>query len=226
MVRVVVGMALVVALAVGCSDDDPVTEPGQSAGTTVPTPTSIGPTSPSTPAPTTTTTPLPAAPWAGPKLPSDQVPAVLLQEWRAGGAREDCAALAPADLGPAASGTPRRANFGERAWGVAWDVPGAPGRQASGEPCPSCGRGTVVVAGTGLDVGARGGPPPAPVLPNVRRWADGSSARYGLEGGSGPAYLAQLEVAGERCLYNVVSFLGQAHLERLLDSLRFVEGAP
>lgn len=223
MAQVLVGLALVVALVAGCSDDDPAREPGQSAGTTVTRATSTSTSTSS--APTSTTSPLPAAPWAGPKLPSDQVPAVLLQEWRAGGAREDCAALAPADLGPAASGTPRRANFGERAWGVAWDVPGAPGRQASGEPCSSCGRGTVVVAGTGLDVGPPGGPP-APVLPNVRRWADGSSARYGLEGGTGPAYLAQLEVAGERCLYNVVSFLGQAHLERLLDSLRFVEGAP
>lgn len=225
MARVLVGMALVVALAAGCRDDDP--------GTTVTAPTSTT-TAPTTTVPTTTTTgagptsttsPLPAPPWAGPKLRGDQVPAVLVQEWRAGGAREDCAALAPADLGPAASGTPRRANFGDRAWAVAWDVPGAPGRQASGEPCSSCGRGTVVVAGTSLDVGPPGAPPPAN-LPNVRRWADGSSARYGPEGGTGPAYLAQLEVAGERCLYNVVSFLGQAHLERLLDSLRFVEGAP
>ena len=183
----------------------------------------------STPATTVvlpTTVGLPAAPWAAAKLRADQVPAVLLQQWRAGGARADCAALAPADLGAAANGAPRRADFGPDAWAVAWDVPGAPGVQPSGQPCPSCGRGTVVVAGTSVREPNPERSPSASVLPNTRLWADGSSARYGPTGGTGPGFLTQLRVSGQACLYNVTSYLGQAHLERLLESLRFVEGAP
>lgn len=173
-----------------------------------------------------TTVRLPAAPWAAPKLRADQVPAVLLQQWRAGGSRADCAALAPSDLGAAATGTPRRADFGPDAWAVAWDVPGAPGVQPSGQPCPSCGRGTVVVAGTTVREPIPGGLPSAAPLPNTRRWADGSAAQYGPTGGTGPGFLTQLRVAGQACLYNVTSYLSQEHLERLLESLRFVEGAP
>jgi len=228
----VVGMALLVALMTGCSDGGSPSEPGQGAGTTASTvtPTTVAPTTgpptSGTVVPTSTTSPLPAPPWAAPKLRADQVPAVLVQEWRAAGSRADCAALMPSDLGPATSGTARRAEFGDRAWAVAWDVPGAPGRSATGQPCADCGRGAVAVAGTSLDVPGSGSLPGASVLPETRRWADGSVARYGLEGGSGPAFLAQLEVVGQACLYNVSSFLGQAHLERLLGSLRFVEGAP
>ena len=183
----------------------------------------------STPATTvvvSTTVGLPAAPWSAPKLRADQVPAVLLQQWRAGGARADCVALAPSDLGAAANGTPRRADFGPDAWAVAWDVPGAPGVQPSGQPCPSCGRGTVVVAGTSVREPNPERPPSVAELPNTRRWADGSSARYGPTGGTGPGFLTQLRVSGQACVYNVTSYISQAHLERLLESLRFVEGAP
>ena len=201
---------LLITLLPGCSNGDD----GVAVTTTTPATTVAVP----------TTAALPAAPWGAPKLRADQVPAVLLREWEAGGSRAECAALAPSDLG-VPNGTPRRAEFGPGAWAVAWDVPGAPGRQPSGQPCASCGRGTVVVAGTGVDVGTASRPGPS-VLPVTKRWADGSIARYGLEGSSGPAYLAQLEVSGQRCLYNVSSFLGQAHLERLLESLRFVQGAP
>lgn len=174
-----------------------------------------------------TTVGLPAAPWAAPKLRSDQVPAVLLQQWRAGGARADCVALAPSDLGAAANGTPRSANFGPDAWAVAWDVPGAPGVQPTGQPCASCGRGTVVVAGTSVrEPRPPERSPSASVLPNTKRWADGSSAQWGPMGGTGPGVLTQLWVTGQACLYNVTSYLSQAHLESLLESLRFVEGAP
>lgn len=214
--------ALLLAVLAGCSDDDPSVGPDRSGGTAPTTTATTATTTPATTVPVPTTAALPAAPWAAPKLRADQVPAVLLQEWRAAGSPADCAALAPSDLGTAANGTPRRAEFGDRAWAVAWDVPGAPGRQPSGQPCPSCGRGTVVVAGTSLDVSDS-----LPgVLPGTRRWRDGSVAQYGLTGGTGPAYLAQLEVSGQRCLYNVSSFLGEAHLLRVLDSLRFVQGAP
>ena len=52
--------------------------------------------------------------------------------------------------------------------------------------------------------------------------ADGSTAGYGPEGGTGPAQLAYLRIAGQGCLYNVWSRLGRAHLEQLLGALRFV----
>jgi hypothetical protein len=190
--------ALVLLLSACTSGDDG----GQEAATTVastPTTTVVVP----------TTVRLPAAPWAGAKLRADQVPAVLLQQWRAGGSRADCAALAPSDLGAAATGTPRRADFGPDAWAVAWDVPGAPGVQPSGQPCPSCGRGTVVVAGT-----------------SVREPNPGGLPQYGPTGGTGPGFLTQLRVSGQACLYNVTSYLSLEHLERLLESLRFVDGAP
>ena len=58
--------------------------------------------------------------------------------------------------------------------------------------------------------------------PFARRWADGSSAGYGPEGGSGPNQLAYLRIAGQGCLYNVWSRVGREHLERLLEQLRFV----
>lgn len=42
----------------------------------------------------------------------------------------------------------------------------------------------------------------------------------------GPKQLAYLRVAGERCLYNVWSHLGRAHLEELLDALRRIDLSP
>jgi hypothetical protein len=59
--------------------------------------------------------------------------------------------------------------------------------------------------------------------PHERRWADGSIAGYGPEGGTGPNQLAYLRIAGQGCLYNVWSRLGREHLEFLLEQLRFVE---
>lgn len=94
----------------------------------------------------------------------------------------------------------------------------------TGEFCPSCGRGAFLVAGTSLDADDAARHLRPDVLSHERRWDDGSSARYGLEGGDGPAWHAQLEVAGQRCLYNLTSFLGRRHLEHLLDHFRFVEG--
>ena len=59
-----------------------------------------------------------------------------------------------------------------------------------------------------------------------RLWRDGSRAEYRLSGSSGTKWLAQLYVRGQRCEYNVWSEVGKEHLERLLDGIRFVEGAP
>ena len=89
-------------------------------------------------------------------------------------------------------------------WAVAYDRPDL--------------RGAFGIAGSGTT--AEGA---TYAWPDTLRWADGSSAGYGPEGGTGPNQLAYLRIAGQGCLYNVWSRLGRAHLERLLAELRFVE---
>lgn len=117
----------------------------------------------------------------------------------------------------------RRAYFGG-GWAVAFDLPNM--RSAYG------------VAGAGLtpiDEGdaqaqqdrLRGQWPYFITLPNLPQPA---FAGYGVEGaneyptdnadGRGLKSLAYLRVGGQRCTYNVWSYLGRAHLEVLLDSLR------
>jgi hypothetical protein len=146
---------------------------------------------------------LPTAPWSGSRLAAATVPAVFVAEWRKAENRATCALIAPANLGEGAGATPRRANF-SGGWAVAYDRPGL--RSAFG------------VAGTG----SRASEPAYDAWPHRRAWADGSSAGYGPEGGTGPNELAYLRIQGQDCLYNVWSRLGRAHLEQLLESLRFV----
>jgi hypothetical protein len=153
------------------------------------------------------TAPLPAehtapeAPWSGAPLPEASVPDVLVGEWRAADNRTWCAPLAPATAEPQA--TPRAARFAG-GWGVAYDLPDM--------------RGAYGIAGTGVEPG----PETYDEWPHQIRWADGSHAGYGPEGGRGPKQLAYVRVAGEACLYNVWSMLGQRHLEDLLQELRRV----
>ena len=54
-------------------------------------------------------------------------------------------------------------------------------------------------------------------------WSDGSTAGYGPEAGTDPYELAYLRIAGQGCLYNVWSRLGQSHLVGLLSSIRFID---
>ena len=129
---------------------------------------------------------------------------MYLEQWSRAENRATCAPLAfhaPGEVGPA--GAPRPATFGG-GWGVAWDAPGL--RSAYG------------VAGTGVEPG----PDTYDDWPNRIVWSDGSEAGYGPEGGSGPRHLAYLQVAGQRCLYNVWSMVGREHLEALLGRLRYV----
>ena len=146
---------------------------------------------------------LPEAPWAGARLAPGAVPAVFVAEWRKAQNRARCALVAPASLGEGAGAQPRAAYFGG-GWAVAYDRTGL--RSAFG------------VAGTG----SRASDPSYDEWPHRREWSDGSSAGYGPEGGTGPNELAYLRIAGQDCLYNVWSNLGRAHLEQLLESLRFV----
>jgi hypothetical protein len=144
------------------------------------------------------------APWSGARLASSAVPAVYRTAWRAAENRATCALLVPESLGAQQAATPRAATF-SGGWGVAYDLPGT--RSAFG------------VAGAGVDAWAGD---TYDKWPHTIDWADGSRAGYGPEGGSGPNELAYLEIPGQRCLYNVWSRLGQAHLESLLAQLRFV----
>jgi len=132
------------------------------------------------------------------------VAAVYRTEWQKAPNRATCALIAPRSLGEGAGAVPRRANF-SGGWAVAYDRPGL--RSAFG------------VAGTG----SKASDPAYSDWPHARRWADGSSAEYGPEGGTGSNQLAYLRIAGQECLYNVWSRLGRAHLELLLEELRFVQ---
>lgn len=153
-------------------------------------------------------TPVPeqfAAPWSRDTLDSSQVPAEYARAWRAAENRASCALVAPAGV-RVRNARPRIAQFAG-GWAVAYDTPEQ--RSAFG------------VAGTGTT-------PDATTFddwPHRRRWADGSSAGWGPEGGTGPNQLAYLRIAGQECLYNVWSRLGEDHLERLLLELRFVAPA-
>ncbi|HET9439489.1 MAG TPA: hypothetical protein VFO52_04935, partial [Longimicrobiales bacterium] len=143
-----------------------------------------------------------AAPWSAPALTRTQAPAVYLVEWRKAANRTTCAPVAFASLPQAAHATPRRAHF-SGGWSVAYDTPRL--RSAFG------------IAGAGV-IAAE----PSYDWPFKRNWADGSSVGYGPEGGTGPNQLAYLRIAGQGCLYNVWSRLGRAHLEQLLQQIRFI----
>jgi|GEM_PF-2005606 len=143
------------------------------------------------------------APWQGAAVSAQSVPAVYLVEWKKAKNRDRCAPLALVGAEKEAGIKVRRASFSD-GWAVAYDAPDQ--RSAFG------------IAGTGLDIDGKGY-----TFPNNLSWADGSKVSYGLEGGTGPGYLGYLEVAGQRCLYNVWSARGQKHLESLLQSLRKVQ---
>lgn len=150
--------------------------------------------------------PVARAPWQAATLAASQVPAVYATVWRQAQNRTRCALLAPAQLDPAVAreATPRPATF-SGGWAVAYDFPEL--RSAFG------------VAGSGSSAWDGG---IYDAWPNKRVYADSSRVGYGLEGGTGPNWLAYLRIPGQDCLYNVWSRRGQAHLEGLLDQLRFV----
>jgi hypothetical protein len=137
-------------------------------------------------------------------LSSADVPPFYADEWRKAENRATCAAIAPAELGAGEGAIPRRANFAG-GWAVAYDLPGK--RSAFG------------VAGTG----SKAAEPSYSEWEFSKEWSDGSTAGYGLEGGSGPGYLAYVRIRGQECLYNVWSNISREHLELLLESLRFVD---
>ncbi len=134
------------------------------------------------------------------------VPQPYLAAWSKAENRETCALIAFVESASTQGATPRVATF-SGGWAVAYDRPDL--RSAFG------------VAGTGV----RASDPSYDAWPHGLTWSDGSSVGYGPEGGTGPNQLAYLTIAGQKCLYNVWSRAGRAHLERLLGMLRFVDTA-
>jgi hypothetical protein len=146
--------------------------------------------------------PLPEAPWQGTALASNAVPGIYNEVWGRAANKSTCALVAFTETGQP-NAVPRAATF-SGGWAVAYDLPNL--RSAFG------------IAGAG--VAADGATYDA--WPHKRAWSDGSSAGYGPEGGTGPNQLAYLRIAGQDCLYNVWSRISVAHLESLLQSIRFV----
>ena len=147
------------------------------------------------------------APWSEPALAANAVPPIYATVWRQAANRAECALLAPARLDPALArdAVPRAATF-SGGWAVAYDLPA--NRSAFGV----AGTGTNAWEGDIYDA-----------WPNKRVFADSSRVGYGPEGGgAGYNWLAYVRIPGQRCLYNVWSRRGQAHLEELLGQLRFV----
>jgi hypothetical protein len=148
---------------------------------------------------------------------------VLTAQWNAADNRQWCSAVFPVDVaGLGEEATIRSANF-SGGWAVAWDLESGPGRLPTGEYCADCGRGAYGIAGTGaLAVGSE-----VEGLPSAVVYDDDSRFGYGYEGGaaadSGAPLLAVLLIDGEGCVYNVWSFLGEAHLQTMISELRFVE---
>ncbi|HSJ08807.1 MAG TPA: hypothetical protein VK928_02810 [Longimicrobiales bacterium] len=145
----------------------------------------------------------PAAPWSAARIAASAAPAPLLPEWRSAENRATCAPLAPASLGAYPNAVARAATF-SGGWAVAWDLPEL--RSAFG------------VAGTGSVPDEN----TYDAWPHRIAWADGSTAGYGPEGGTGPRQLAYVRIPGQACLYNVWSGISREHLEQLLAQLRFV----
>jgi hypothetical protein len=139
-------------------------------------------------------------PWQS--APLTAVPEVYRTEFARAENRSSCALIAFSDTGGVTNATPRRANF-SGGWAVAYDTTSQ--RSAFG------------IAGTGGDASGS-----TYQWANRRAWSDGSSVTWGLEGGTGPNHLAYLRIAGQSCLYNVWSALGQEHLEVLIEGIRFV----
>jgi hypothetical protein len=166
-------------------------------------------------APTATRSPS-DPPWSSQFLSPASVSPRFIEEWRIAENRATCAPLAPADLGVITGATARRANFAG-GWAVAWDLPGFPGTRPDGTPCADCGRGVAGVAGTGASAAEA-----THQWHYQKEWEDGSRAGWGLEGGSGPRWLAYLTIPGQECLYNVWSQISREHLESLIEQLRFV----
>jgi hypothetical protein len=149
---------------------------------------------------------LDAPAWGGARIAAANAPTVAVQAWSRAPNRDRCALLVPATLAAGEGARPRAAR--ERGgWRVSWDQPGR--------------RDVFGIAGTAAEVAAS----EAPGLVLHREWSDGSRAVYGRQATEGDLYVAQLQVEGQGCVYQLWSHLGRDHLEHLLEHLQRVENA-
>jgi hypothetical protein len=146
-------------------------------------------------------------PWSAKPVKAKQVPEVYYSQWYRADNQKDCGLLVLTAPNKGPMPKIRKASF-SGGWAVAYDLPNE--------------RSSYGIAGTGVLALDNND---AKAFPNLIRWSDGSYASYGLEGNTGPGYLAYVTVAGQGCLYNVWSKRGKKHLEELLYSMRFAEKA-
>jgi hypothetical protein len=161
---------------------------------------------------------LPDAPWQRERIAQTTVPAELVDAWQRSDNRDWCAPVAPQAL---AGSSARRADY-EGGWAIEFDREGLPGVARNGQACESCGRGAFGVAGTAVRVDDED-----PTEAEERAFRDGSRVRletqYDEESAESPtANVATIKIAGQDCVYQVWSFVGEDHLEELIQTLRFV----
>jgi hypothetical protein len=202
-------------------------------------PASAGPTAPVVATTSEGVSTDPAPPWAAARLDAADAPA-FLQAWSDDPyAKEKCPVLAPDDLGEGRGATARPTDRGKPGgWWVEYDLSGAPGEAEIQRPVVAAGRAVFSVSAV---IGTPGNENPVKEAditrwPHIRNWPDGSRAGWGVSGdgrdaptqpdGTPTQWLAYLELHGSPCLYQVGSYLGEAHLVHLIEHLRRVEGAP
>jgi hypothetical protein len=158
---------------------------------------------------------LPPAPWSGKALSPDAAPKPVVRAWRKAENRDRCAPVAPRHLGSGKGATPRVSEL-HGGWSVEFDKPGAAGIKADGTPCADCGRAAFGIAGTAMspDQLTEGSANPT--------FRDGSFADIQSAPKEQGATAATLAIAGQDCVYQVWSFLGQKHVDQMVEDLRFV----
>jgi len=158
---------------------------------------------------------LPNAPWSSDPIAMGAAPEAVMSAWAAAENRGWCAPLVPAGV------TGARASALDGGWAVEIDQRGAPGIREDGQTCRRCGRAAFGIAGTSMpvdslnDMDTDAAPSPT--------YADGSATMVSSEDGVASATIS---VGGQGCVYQVWSFLGEDHLNELIEGLRVVAVEP
>ncbi len=148
-------------------------------------------------------------------------PEPLAEQWFGSANRRWCAGLVPAGLETTRRATVRAAEY-PTGWAIAYDLPTGPGQEPDGSDCADCGRSAFGVVGTGRTHAAD----PVAGDANSLLWSDGSRAGWddAPVADSATKRVAEVVVAGQGCVYEVWSNLGEAHLVTVVEGLRLVEG--